>query len=76
MAKNALAILRKQRASLDRAIRALEQLQELGFAVPQDSKDAAVGQAGARVLRLCKELDREELDRPSPFPPGSDPGNE
>lgn len=76
MAKNALAILRKQRASLDRAIRALEQLQELGFAVPQDSKDAAVGQAGARVLHLCRELDREELDQPSPLPTGSDSGYE
>jgi len=76
VAKNALAILRKQRASLDRAIRALEQLQELGFVVPADSKDAAVGQAGANGLRLCKELDREELDQPSPFPPGNDPGND
>jgi hypothetical protein len=76
VAKNALAILRKQRASLDRAIRALEELQKLGFAVPADSKDAAVGQAGANVLRLCKELDREELDQPPPFPPGNDPGNE
>jgi hypothetical protein len=75
VAKNALAILRKQRASLDRAIRALEQLQELAFAVPQDSKDAAVGQAGANVLRLCKELDREELDQPSSLPTGTDPGD-
>ena len=76
MAKNALAILRKQRASLDRAIRALEELQELGFAVHEDTKDAAVGQAGANVLRLCKELDREELDQPSPLPTGTDPGDE
>ena len=73
MAKNALLILRKQRASLDRAIRALEQLQELGFVVHQDSKDAAVGQAGPKVLRLCKELDREELDQPPPLPTGTDP---
>ena len=76
MAKNALAILRKQRASLDRAIRALEELQELGFAVHGDTKGAAVGQAGANVLRLCKELDREELDQPSPLPPGNDPGSD
>ena len=76
MAKNALSILRKQRASLDRAIRALEKLQELAFAVPQDSMDAAVGQAGAKVLHLRKELDREELDQPSPLPPGNDPGSE
>ena len=75
MAKNALAILRKQRASLDRAIRALEQLQELGFAVHEDTKDAAVGQAGANVLRLCKELDREELDQPSSLPTGTDPSD-
>jgi hypothetical protein len=75
VAKNALAILRKQRVSLDRAIRALEELQELGFAVPADSKDAAVGQAGANVLRLCKELDREELDQPSSLPTGTDPGD-
>jgi hypothetical protein len=76
VAKNALAILRKQRASLDRAIRALEQLQELGFAVHADSKDGAVGQAGPNVLRLCKELDREELDQPPPLPTGTDPGDE
>ena len=76
MAKNALIILRKQRASLDRAIRALEQLQELGFAVSADSKNAAVGQAGPKVLRLCRELDREELDQPPPLPTGTDPGDE
>ena len=76
MAKNALAILRKQRASLDCAIRALEQLQELRFAVRRDSKDAAVGQARAKVLPPRKEPDREELDRPSPLPPGIDPGND
>lgn len=75
MAKNALAILRKQRVSLDRAIRALEQLQELGFAVPEDSKDAANGQAGAKVL-LLRKLDREELDQPPPLPTGTDPGND
>ena len=76
MAKNALAILRKQRASLDRAIRALEQLQELGFVVHQDCRDAAVGQAGPKALRLCNEADRVELDQPPRLPPGSDPGNE
>jgi hypothetical protein len=75
VAKNALAILRKQRVSLDRAIRALEQLQELGLAVPQDSKDAANGQSGAKVLPLYK-LDREGLERPLPFRPSNDPGND
>jgi hypothetical protein len=54
----------------------LEQLQDLGFAVPQNSKDAALGQAGAKVLRLRPKLDREELDQPSPLPPGNDAGNE
>ena len=73
MAKNALAILRKQRASLDRAIRALEQLQALGFVVHQDSQDSAAGQAGPKVLRLRKEPVREETYRPSPLPPGNDP---
>ncbi|HEX9120776.1 MAG TPA: hypothetical protein VF840_09575 [Terriglobales bacterium] len=72
MAKNALLILRKQRASLDRAIRALEELQDLRFTVPEDSVDAAVGQAGPKVLHLCRELDREELDQPPPLPTGTD----
>jgi hypothetical protein len=75
VAKNALAILRKQRALLDRAIRALEQLQELRFAACRDSDYAAFGQAGAKMMSLC-ELDREELDQPSPFSPGIDPGND
>ena len=75
VAKNALASLRKQRASLDRAIRAVEQLQELALAVPEDSKDAAIAQAGVKVLRLCKELDREALDQPSSLPTGTDPGD-
>ena len=76
MAKNALSILRRRRDSLNRAIRALEQLQELRFADPRRSKDAAIGQAGAKVSLLRKELDREELDRPSRLPPGNDPGCE
>jgi hypothetical protein len=76
VAKNILSILRRQRALLDRAIQALERIQETRFAVPRDSKDAAVRQAGAKVSFLRKELDRDELDRPSPLPPGNDFGNE
>jgi hypothetical protein len=76
VAKRALEILRQQRASIDRAIRALEELQELRFAVPEDSKDAAVGQAGAKALRLCKNLDREGFGQPSPLPTGTDPADD
>ncbi|MGA1998401.1 MAG: hypothetical protein ABSG52_00270 [Terriglobales bacterium] len=76
MAKNVLSILRKRRDSLDRAIRALEELQELRFAVHEDSKDPAVGRAGAKVLRFCKELDRVELDQPPALPTGTDPGDD
>jgi hypothetical protein len=76
VAKNVLLILRKQRDKLDRAIRALEELQELRFAVDEDSKDPAVGRAGAKVLRLCKEPHREKLDQPPPLPTGTDPGDD
>ena len=67
--------LTREKAQLMSAL-ALEQLQELRFAVRRDSKDAAVGQARAKVLPPRKEPDREELDRPSRLPPGDDPGIE
>jgi hypothetical protein len=76
VAKNILLILRKQRNSLDRAIRALEELQELRLALHEDGPDPAVGQAGAKVLRFCKKLDREQLDQPPPLPTGTDPGDD
>lgn len=76
MANNALSILRKQRASLVRAIRALEELQELRLAFPRDSEDAAVGQAEATVSFLRKEPRREELGRPTLLPPGNGSGND
>jgi hypothetical protein len=77
VAKNLLLILRKQRDSLDRAIRALEELQELRLTVHADGPDhPAVGQAGAKVLRFCKKLDREQLDQPPPLPTGTDPGED
>lgn len=76
MAKNVLLILRKQRDKLDRAIQALEELQKLRFAVHKSSEGPAVGRAGAKVLRFCEELDREELDQPPPLPTGTDPGDD
>jgi hypothetical protein len=74
VAKNVLLILRKQRDKLDRAIRALEELQELRFAVHEDSRDPAVGRA--KVLHFCKESDREKLDQPPPLPTGTDLGDD
>jgi hypothetical protein len=76
VAKNVLFILRRQRDSLDRAIRALEELQELRFAVHQAGKDPVVRVAEAKGLHLCKEFDREELDQSPPLPTGTDPGDD
>jgi hypothetical protein len=76
MAKNALDILRKQRDSLDRAIRALEELQELEYSTPEESRDATAGQAGPRLLHLLKGVEPVEFDQLPSLPPGDDPGNE
>ena len=76
MAKNTLAILRRQRALLDRAIWALEECQMLAFAGLPDDKDAVVRQAWGKLLRLCKEPEQEKLDRRSLFPPDNDSGNQ
>jgi hypothetical protein len=50
--ENELSRLRKQRASLDQAIRALEELQELAFDAPRESRDAAIAGVRAKVLPI------------------------
>jgi hypothetical protein len=49
--------LRKQKASLERAIRALEELQELTFDAPRESQDAAVAGVRAKVLPISMPSD-------------------
>ncbi len=52
MARNVLSILRKQRRALDRAIRALEQFQQITQAAQRKRQEPGARPPGAKVLRM------------------------